>query len=274
MAKQYLGFGLIFVAALAVTGASAAPSEGFTPHDGFTADGKPQLAGKLDAYLWLPRTDVDADLPLVPNADISIPVSSVLSHLTGAFMGDGIVRYGNWSGEANLFYISVGKTQDVPIPDTSDSLPIRFHSAVFAIAPGVGYRIVKDDQHHVSIDARAGFSYWNLNATAVVNNSGNPGVGRTVDFVFPWIGERLTFDPTPRWRVLNTFALTGLGADGGRMGWNATLGLSYLISKSFDVSLGYRAIQSYKSEPAGPLGEDRSINILDYGPMLAGGWRF
>ncbi len=274
MTRLFLGFSLIAAAVVAVTGANAAPAEGFTPHEGFTVDGKPQFAGELDAYLWLPRTDIDAGLPHVPDVDISIPVSSALSHLTGAFMGDGVVRYGNWSGETNIFYISVGTTKDTPIPDTSATVPIRFHSAVFAIAPGVGYRIVKDDQHHVSIDARVGFSYWNINATAVVNNSGNPGVGRTVDYAFPWIGERMTFDPTPKWRVLNTFALTGLGADGGRMGWNATLGVMYLINKSFDVSAGYRAVQTYKSEPAGPLGEDRSINILDYGPVFAAGWRF
>jgi hypothetical protein len=50
--------------------------------------------------------------------------------------------------------------------------------------------------------------------------------------------------------------------------------VSYLVTKWFDVSLGYAAVQTSRHEDLGPRGENRSVDVLAYGPVVAMGFRF
>ena len=65
-----------------------------------------------------------------------------------------------------------------------------------------------------------------------------------------------------------------LGVDCGVFGWNARAAVSYLITHWVDVTLGYKAIRTRRNEGAGPRGENRSLDLLSYGPVLAFGLRF
>jgi hypothetical protein len=274
--RKTLTAALLATAALGASAAlspAIAASEGFSSQEGFNASGAPEWRFELDPYLWLPTTSVNVGLGLLPDKNVSVPVGNVLSHFTGGFMGEGLARYGNWSAEMNLFWVSVGKNHDFTIPDTEgDQVNVRLHSGVFAISPGFGYRIDHTDK--LALDARVGFTYLTANASAHIQDSPMAGVSRTSDFAQPWIGERLSYFPSPKWRLVNTLALSGLGVDGGRMGWNGTIAASYLVNSWFDLSLGYRAVQTYKTQSDGPMGQNLSVNILDYGPVLSGGFRF
>jgi hypothetical protein len=274
--RKTLNAMLLATAALCASAAlspAIAADEGFSSQEGFTANGTPEWRFELAPYLWLPTTSVNLNLGALPDKSASIPVGNILSHFTGGFMGEGIARYGNWAGEMNLFWISVGKNKDFTIPDSDgDTANVRLHSGMFAISPGIDYRIDHSDK--LALDARVGFTYFTANASAHLQDSPGSGVSRSADFAQPWIGERLSYFPSPKWRLVNTLALTGLGADGGRMGWNGTIAASYLVNSWFDLSVGYRAVQTYKSQPDGPMGQNLSVNILDYGPVLSGGFRF
>ena len=261
-------------ATLMVMSAAPALADDFSPTEGFTASGAPTWKFEVGPIGWLPKTRINAGLGDLPVHSATIPVGNILSNLTGAFMGDGYLRYGNLSGELNLFWVSLGKNQLYPLPGpVPGTVNVRLHAAIGSISPGVGYRLIASDSHKVSLVARVGFTYAWLNANARVQDSPG-GVGTSSSFVQPWIGERLAYFPSPKWRILNTLAVTGLGVDGGRVGWNGALGVSYLVNRGLDVSLGYRAAQSFSSRPAGPQGQNLDVDILDYGPVLGAGFRF
>ena len=230
MNRKTLTAALLATAALGASAAlspAIAAGEGFSSQEGFTASGAPEWRFEVDPYLWLPTTSVNVGLGLLPDKNVSVPVGNVLSHFTGGFMGEGIARYGNWSAEMNLFWISVGKNKDVTIPDTEgDTVNVRLHSGAFAISPGFAYRLDHTDK--ISFDARVGFTYFAANASAHIQNSPEAGVSRTADFAQPWIGERWrkrgsTAKPPARMRMQSAKATAWL-----RRGGSACLALENL----------------------------------------------
>ena len=123
--------------------------------------------------------------------------------------------------------------------------------------------------------ARAGFTYASLSADAELQAgefAGSGSVSRSL--IQPWIGERFDYYPSPRWRIENTLALTGLGVDGGSIGWNGNLTASYLVTKWLDVRAGYQVNQLKKNASILADGTNRSVNILLYGPFVGFGFRF
>lgn len=77
--------------------------------------------------------------------------------------------------------------------------------------------------------------------------------------------------PSPRWRIENDAAATGIGGPGG---WNDKIAVSYLVSNWFDVTVGYRASETRDDPGPRPDGAQRGIKILLHGPMVALGFRF
>jgi hypothetical protein len=262
---------VLFVSAVA----PAARADDFSATEGLTASGAPTWKFELSPFGWLPKTNINAGLGNLPDKSVTIPIGDILSNLTGGFMGEGVVRYGNFSGELNFFWVALGKNQIFETPGPLiDSVNVRLHAGIGSLAPGLGYRVIASDSHKLSLDARAGFTYAWVNTTAHIQDSPAPGTSGSSSFIQPWIGTRLSYFPTPRWRVMNNLALTGLGVDGGRMGWNAALVVSYLINPGFDVTAGYRAVQSFSSRTVGPGEQNLSVEVLDYGPVIGAGFRF
>ncbi len=93
------------------------------------------------------------------------------------------------------------------------------------------------------------------------------------DLVVPWLGVRGDYYPSPRWRIELAAAGTGVSVDSA-WGWNAKLGVSYLVTRWFDVSLGYAALGVDRDLPLRSDASSRSLHLVAHRPVLALGFRF
>ena len=272
--------GQIVLSALALLFAAVAAPPAlaqFSSQEGY-ASGAPHWTFEAQPYLTLPAISANVGLGRAPGLDLSgtarPTLASVLRVLDAGVTCECVTRYGNWSGEMDLVYASLSGTRGFP-PILPGQPQRRLNASIklFSISPGIGYRVFHTDT--VSLDARVGFAYSQIDASA--RFLGSPLAERdskSVNFAQPWIGERLDYYPTPKWRLENTTALTGLGVDGGAIGWNTKFGASYLNNHWFDLSAGYQASQTDRSQTAGPNGQNNTLKVLSYGPYLAAGFRF
>src|SRR5215471_6558607 len=91
----------------------------FSNRDGYSLDGTYRVQVELTPYLWLPALDATIGLKRPPGTDVSInrprlTVSKLVNSLNGAFVGYGLVRYGPWSVELDVDYISAHQSKDFP----------------------------------------------------------------------------------------------------------------------------------------------------------------
>ncbi len=251
----------------------------FNGNDGLTDAGAPKWQFELTPYLWLPNTNAKIGLGRAPGLDTSVnlprpTLADVIGKLDFAADCACLVRYGDWSGEVNFLYLAVSATKPVmPLPRGPTAL-VNSKVSLFVISPGVGYRVVRATAtNRFSMDVRAGFSYDDVNANANFQGSRLALSGsHSTNFVQPWVGERMNYIISPKWRIDHAFALTGLGVD-GVVGYNGNLGLNYLVSSGFDVSAGY-AVDQINRNNTGRTGLNNSVSLFEYGPYVAAGFRF
>lgn len=271
---------LVLVGAMCLFAAYPAAAQ-FSAREGYTADGAYHWSFELAPYVYLPAVDARIGLNHPPGSDITFnqprpTIAKLLDTLTGAFVGYALVRYGPYSGEINIDYIAAQQKRNFPplLPGGAGAT-LTADASYVRVSPGIGFEVLPTtNASKFAVDARAGFSYYSLSASASFERDPFGGVNRDISFAQPWIGARATYYPSTHWRIGLDAALMGLGVDGGTMGWNARLGVSYLIAKWFDVTLGYAAIQTNRNVALGPRGENRSVDLLAYGPFLAIGFRF
>ncbi len=271
---------LVLVIAIAGLHARSARAQ-FSAREGYSADGSYHWSFELTPYLFLPAVDGTVGLNHPPGTDISISrprptISKLASTLTGAFVGDALVRFGPWSGEIDIDYIAAQQKRDFPpLFPGGGGATLTSKASFVRVAPGFGYQVLPStDASKVMLDVRAGFTYYALDASSSFAQSRFGGVSVSPSFAQPWLGLRGTYIISPRWRVVADAAVMGLGVDGGSWGWNARAGVSYLIAKWFDVSLGYAAIHTSRHPNSNILGQSRSIDLTGYGPVVAFGFRF
>lgn len=253
----------------------------FSAREGFTADGTAHWSLEFAPYVYLPNLSGNIGLAHPPGFDVSInrgrpTIAQLVTSLTGAFVGYTVARYGNWSAELNILYVGLEAKKSFPplLPGRAGVTLKSSGTMVFA-SPGIGYRVLPTDpSSRFALDLRAGFIYNYLDVSANFEESRLGGVSKSYSFVQPWVGTRLSYYPSPKWRLSADVALTGMGVDGGAIGWNGRLQVSYLIASWIDVTLGYQAIQTVRHRNLEPDGTNRSINVLAYGPVAAVGFRF
>jgi hypothetical protein len=275
---------LLGTVALLVSVALARPAAAqFSAREGFAADGTSHFSFELTPYLFLPNIHATIGLNHPPGADLTITqgrstvVSKLSASLTGAFVGYGLMRYGDWSADLNVFYVS-GETKNsfAPLLPNRNGFTIKNTTSLTLISPGFGYQVLPTDaSSKVALDAQVGFSYNEMSASSSFSDGQfYRKFSTSPNFVQPWIGARLSYYPTPDWRITVNAAVTGLGVDGGAVGWNARAAVSYLVTNWFDVTLGYAALETRRNASAGPQGENRNVDFLAYGPVVAMGFRF
>ena len=253
----------------------------FSATEGLSSSGAPQLTAEMQPYIWLPATQAHIGLDRPPGTDVAVnlprpTIADIAGSLDGAFSCACLVRYGNWSGEVNINYVALHTSEFIaPILPGGTGGTLNDHLSAFYISPGIGYRVLPTSPtSNLSLDVRAGFTYSDVSVSAAFAKDRFGGVSHGYTFVQPWIGERMDYYPSPKWRLENSFALTGLGVDRGAIGWNGRVGVSYLVSSWFDVSAGYYGSQTFRNSTAGPNGENNNLNLLQYGPYMAVGFRF
>ena len=251
----------------------------FSNRDGYTADGQYRVQTELMPYVWLPATSAtvhlgrpDAGRTISLNAGVP-SVSELTAKLDAAFMGAGLLRYGPWSAELDMQWINASMSHERPVPGTLATIHTNEAASLFRIAPGLGYQVVASEIGGVpvSLDARAGFTYDTVGASADPAYLALPGFSVDRSFVQPWLGLRFDIYPSPTWRVELGALAQGFSIDGGSWGWGASAIVSYLVTNWVDVSLGFRALNTQRF---GGRDEQRSLNITNYGPMLGVGFRF
>jgi OmpA family len=288
MKSRFITGAALFAMVFAVASFAAKPAQAqyFTNHDGYTDSGGERVQVELDPYLWWPGLSgsVHFASPLVSSRNSGdfntglFSLSDILHTLHFAFMGSGIVRYGPYSAELDLQYLSVSQSETLfTTPQGGD---VRVNSALqlLRIAPGVGYQVYAGNVYGIptSVDARVGFAYFTTwqNYTGEGVLAGRNSSSNT-DFIQPWLGGRIDFIPAPRWRIELSALVQGFGVDGGSWGWGATGGVSYAINDWVSVNLAARALRTERfGLGRTAFGQQRSISLITYGPLIGVGFRF
>ena len=269
---------------LAAVTATPAQAQYFSDHDGYTDSGDYRVQLEVSPYLWLPASSGKIGFARQAVSDhisgefsTTIPSANELAEsLHFSFMGDSLLRYGPYSVEADLQYISAFKSKTLSTTADGGLNRIRVNTSFVRIAPGLGYQVYGGDVLGVptSVDARVGFAYFthweNLqgegNLTGRVNSSG--------DFIQPWFGTRIDFIPAPSWRIELTAMAQGLGVSNGSWGWGASAMLSYAVTDWFALDAGYRALNTQRFGSRNlPDASRRSLDITAYGPVLGATFR-
>jgi hypothetical protein len=275
-------FGVAAVAC-AIMFLSSAARAGVSVDDGYGPDGLPQQHFELDPYVWLPATNAKIRLGNGASADISQGVpspSDLVSKLNGAFLGFGLARYGAFSVELDIDYVSATETKGLGPNFLTVSRSLKLDTSLFRISPGFGYEVFRGDVGTVpaTLDARAGFSFTDPSATltftrtnlaGVTNQFGASGGG---GFVQPWLGGRVAIYPWPDWRFSLDAAAQGFGVNGGSWGWQVGAYVTWSANSWLNLIAGYRALNTER------IGDStqalRTLNITAYGPVLAVGFSF
>lgn len=274
------------VACLAGLASSPAKAQFFTNHDGYSADGKYRVQVELSPYVWLPATSgsVHFASPRVGsinsgNFSTGIPSASEIAEtLHAAFMGAGIVRYGPFSGEIDIQYVDAGQSKTLFTGPNGAEFRIHASASLVRVAPGFGYQVYSGNLLGVpaSADARVGFSYFSSSQTLKGEGNLQGEFSTSGSFVQPWLGGRISFIPTPRWRVELAALVQGFGVDGGSWGWGASLIGSYALNRWASLDLGFRALKSEREQGNRDTlaASRRSLSITAYGPVLGVSFRF
>ena len=263
---------------LCIAGPARAQS---SANDGYAPDGSYRLNVELSPYLWLPATNTGVTLGprggISGNISTGVPsISQLVDTLHGAFLGFGLVRYGPWSGELNVQWVTAGAGKAV-IGPRGTQVQTHTDASLFRISPGFGYEVARGSIGGIpaTLDARAGFSWFHWSST--INTAGFPqGLSGDGSFVQPWLGVRARLFPAPRWRLELDAAGQGFGVGGGSWGWVTSLMVSYAVTDWIALTAGASAVKTSRIEDnTNPRGTGRrTFDILAYGPVFGVTFRF
>lgn len=245
---------LITLPSLAL-GASLCPAQAqdFTNRDLYADNGTYRVQIELSPALWLP----------------AVHGSSFTAAPHPAFTGGGLLRYGPYSTELDVQYVSDSDNRTLPGGGGNTA---RLDASYVRVAPGIGYQLYKGAIFSVpaSLDARAGFAYFENWQTLQGNGNTGDRLSHGDNFVQPWVGTRINFIPARNWRLELTALVQGMGAD--HLSWGAAGVISYAVSDWCAVGVGYKAQNA--AHNGGPGIPKEALNLTAYGPMLGVTFRF
>lgn len=274
------GLALAVSALAGIDLAPGAASAQFSAREGYAPGGAYRISVELTPYLLLPALDASVGLQHPPGFDASVnkPVPSlaqVLDHLNFAFLGEGLVRYGPFSAEADVQYVSAFQKRDFPAGPQGRAATLKSDVSVVRVLPGFGVQVLPvEADSPFMLDVRTGFSYFSTDASTGFQNSRFGGISHTTTLVEPWLGLRGTWIISPDWRFTAEAAGTGFGTNGGAWGWNGRVGVAYLVTSWLDVSLGFDGFQTTLPSGSGAAGQAHALRLLSYGPIVGVGLRF
>jgi hypothetical protein len=277
------GVALAAAAVLAVgLGCRPAAAAGFSPDEGFTADGKYQWAVELGMYGYLPHIDASVG-GLGPRGGVgtssSVTAANLVEALQGGFFGDGLVRYGPWSAEYNVAWVDLAKKTSVSVPALGRSVGLKASMSLVMVTAGVGYEVFRGalDSVPASVDVRGGVQYLYVNPKLSTDANIVGGASADLSATVPWVGLRGAIYPSEKWRVEFIGNLGGLGVDDGSVNWATTLQVSYLVTDWFDLTFGVSAVGLNRMRHHDTLlgtTTQQSIHLLMVGPVIGAAVRF
>jgi hypothetical protein len=148
--------------------------------DGYAPDGSSQLHVELAPYGWIPASSTNIQLGRGASVNISqgMPtVAQITSALKGAFIGAGLVRYGPWSGEVDVQWVSADASKGLPSGPLGVSRSLSVDTSLVRVASGFGYEVYNGAIGSVpaTLDARAGFAWFQMSETLDLDATGPLG---------------------------------------------------------------------------------------------------
>lgn len=236
------------------------------------------------AYGWLPRFDVEVELPNGTTADVEMSMGDVLDDLDFAAMGRVAARWRRFVLAADGIWTDFG--QDARFERGPVRIDGDFDQKLAMVQLLGGYRVFSregglfgtatpGDRRRFGADVLAGANYWYVSADASLRLApvgpfagGERHFGASSDWVGPAVGLRFQNDFTERIRFETLAVASGFGAgDAPDMSWQLTTLLSYRFTDHWLVSIGHRLLTA--DDAAG-----FESDIRMHGPMLGVGYRF
>ena len=266
--SRWLLLGLLPLAGLSqaqITAPAAAPA--FEASTNKSTASSPSYALLVTPYAWITGLSGESSpFKRGPTLDIEKSFSDVWHDLRAAAFINTWARRDNYVLNSDLLYVNTRESEVVgglPLVGAAEG---TVDTRVFMASLQGGYRLYDSEQ--ASLDALAGFSFWDIRTRAHLSTAGRTKHHQeTFSWVDPLIGLRAFYRLSPE---LSTHAQVHLGGfdAGSRMSYQAMLTLSYDVSNNFSLTAGYKMLNvNYR----------RSGHVFDTrmsGPVLGLTWRY
>ncbi len=227
----------------------------------------PPYALQVTPYAWITGLSGESSpFKRAPTLDIEKSFSDVFHNLRAAAFINTWARRDRYVLNSDLLYVNTRESEVVgglPLVGAAEG---TVDTRLFMASLQGGYRVYDSEQ--ASVDALAGFSFWDIRTRAHLTTAGRTKHHQeSFSWVDPTIGLRAFYRFTPE---LSTQAQVHLGGFdvGSRISYQATLTLNYDLSDNVSVAAGYKMLNvNYR----------RSGHIFDTrmsGPVIGLTWRY
>ncbi|MGO3842209.1 MAG: hypothetical protein ACTJHY_06210 [Alcaligenes pakistanensis] len=227
----------------------------------------PRYALQVTPYAWVTGLSGESSpFKRAPTLDIEKSFSDVFHDLRAAAFINTWARHDRYVLNSDLLYVNTRESEVVGGLPFVGAAEGTVDTRLFMASLQGGYRVYDSEQ--ASVDALAGFSFWDIRTRAHLTTAGRTKHHQeSFSWVDPAIGLRAFYRFTPE---LSTQAQIHLGGFdvGSRMSYQATLTLNYDLSDNFSVAAGYKMLNvNYR----------RSGHVFDTrmsGPVIGLTWRY
>jgi len=214
-------------------------------------------------------------------AGLSVPISFHLKEVINDLSFSSAVRFEAWKGRWGLTLDAMyTKIEGDPLSIGPITPDVEIVQA--AVEFGVSYRFLETNLVSTSEEESAfgypltcelmgGGRYAYLKQRLSIGPL--PRLGRSEDWVEPWIGMRFRLGLSDRLRLESRFDFGGFGVgSASKLTWNAIVGIDYRIKENMSLKLGYRIYDIDYSNGSGfnKFGFDAKI----HGPTIGVAFRF
>lgn len=229
--------------------------------------GSTPYALQITPYAWITGlSGKSSPFKRAPSLDIEKSFSDVLHNLRAAAFLNTWARRDRYVLNSDLLYVNTRESEVVGGLPLVGAAQGTVDTRLFMATLQGGYRVYDSEQ--ASLDALAGFSYWDIRTRAHLSTAGRTKHHEeSFSWVDPMIGLRAFYRFTPE---LSTHAQIHLGGFdvGSRLSYQATLTLNYDLSEHFSLAAGYKVLDvNYRR--AGHVFDTRMS-----GPVLGLSWRY
>lgn len=214
-------------------------------------------------------------------AGVSVPISFHLKEVINDLSFSAAVRFEAWKGPWGLTVDAMyTKIEGDPLSIGPITPDVEIVQA--AVEFGLSYRFLETDMVSTSEEESAfgypltcelmgGVRYAYLKQRLKIGPL--PRLGRSEDWVEPWIGMRFRLGLSDRLRLESRFDFGGFGVgSASKLTWNAIVGMDYRIKENMSLKLGYRI---YDIEYSNGSGFNKfGLDMKMHGPTIGIAFKF
>ena len=199
---------------------------------------------ELTPYLWAARMNGDIQAGPLPKTTLDMKFSDILSTLDFGFMSAFEARKGQWGLLFDGMYMKNSDSASAGRPG-GPTVDAKMTLRQTMLSAAMFYRIAEGD---VPVDIIGGLRYNSIDAEAKIN-AAIKGLTGTIKedgrkhWTDPYVGIRARYPINDRWAATAYADIGGFNVGSDRT-WQASLGLSYAISKTATDNFGYRYLRT------------------------------